>query len=335
MSKDGFEAMRRHLLEKTASVSGRDFGALSLELYHFQLEYNPLYRAYADLSGRLADPPQQPADIPMLPISFFKTHEVQTGVWSPQQIFSSSGTTGQTTSRHLVRDTGHYLANARRCFETFYGPVTDWCFLALLPSYLERSGSSLIAMADDFIRRSRYPESGFFLYDRAALEAAVAVVRQQNIPTILLGVSFALLDWAEAGPPELEHLTVMDTGGMKGRRKEWTRQELHQVLTTAFRTPAIHSEYGMTELFSQAYSRGEGRYYPGPTMRVLAREINDPFSAVEPGKTGVLNIIDLANVDSCAFIATDDLGRVHADGSFEVLGRLDYSDIRGCNLLYL
>ncbi len=273
-------------------------------------------------------------DIPFLPISLFKTHTLKTGEWPSGLIFSSSGTTQQTlTSQHHLRDGAWYLQNARRGFECFYGPLSDFCFLALLPAYLERTGSSLVFMADDFIRRSSYPDSGFFLYDIDNLLEIIKRCQAQRIPAILLGVSFALLDLAEQYQPQLEGIIVMETGGMKGRGRELTRSELHDRLTQAFGVTAIHSEYGMTELFSQAYSKGNGLYYPTPTLKVLARELTDPLQSYRSARTGVLNIIDLANLDTIAFIATDDLGRVHPDGSFEVLGRMDHSDLRGCNLM--
>jgi hypothetical protein len=280
-----------------------------------------------------ADKIQRISEIPFLPISFFKSHTLQSGSWLPETEFSSSATTGQIPSRHLVRSLDFYLENTRHGFARFYGNPADWCILALLPSYLERTGSSLVAMADDWINRSKYPQSGFFLHDFEALAARIRFCQAQNIPTLLLGVSFALLDFAADYPMNLQGLTVMETGGMKGRRREITRAELHETLKIAFNLEQIHSEYGMTELLSQAYlSQGE-RFYPAPTMQVHTAEINDPFAWVPFGRPGVLNIIDLANVDTLSFIATEDLGRVYADGSFEVIGRLDVAERRGCNLM--
>jgi len=276
---------------------------------------------------------QTPEAIPCLPIQFFKTRAVQTGDWKPSTIFSSSATTGQTPSQHLVHDLALYLRNARRGFRQFYGDPADCCVLALLPSYLERGGSSLVAMADDFIQRSKYPESGFFLHDFQALRTTLERCQAQGIPTLLLGVSFALLDFAEQQPMNLQGITIMETGGMKGRRRELTRPELHAILTAAFQVEKIHSEYGMTELFSQAYASGGNLFRPAATMRVITTEINDPFCTVAPGRSGVLNILDLANLDSCAFITTEDVGKVYADGRFEVLGRLDVAEMRGCNLM--
>jgi hypothetical protein len=258
---------------------------------------------------------------------------VQSGDWEAETVFTSSGTTGQQPSRHFVRDRGFYLRNARRGFEGLYGPVADWCVLALLPSYLERRGSSLVAMADHFIQLSHRPESGFFLHDLDRLAEVLQDCRAVGKKTLLLGVSFALLDFAERHAMDLGGVVVMETGGMKGRRREMTRGELHALLKAAFRLDAIHSEYGMTELLSQAYAPGDGLFRPAPTLRFLATELQDPFQPVGPGRTGILNAVDLANLDTCAFIATEDLGRVHADGRFEVLGRADAAEMRGCNLL--
>ncbi|HRJ15589.1 MAG TPA: acyl transferase, partial [Saprospiraceae bacterium] len=288
---------------------------------------------YLELIGKKIQAVETVQEIPFLPIELFKTYDIQTGDWTPERIFSSSGTTGQTTSRHLLHDPDWYRMGARRAFARQYGPVENFCFLALLPSYLERNNSSLVFMAEDFISLSRYAQSGFYLYNMADLVKVLSDCVQNNIPTVLLGVSFALLDLAEAFPMPLEQVIVMETGGMKGRRAELTREQLHQVLRTAFQVQHIHSEYGMTELLSQAYSPGNGRFYPAPTMRVLAREAADPFAIRTWGQNGALNIIDLANVDTLSFIATDDLGKVAEDHSFEVTGRLDSSEIRGCNLM--
>ncbi len=314
-------------------VQQDDFNALALDVFRFQAEHNSLYNRYLELIGKKIQAVETVQEIPFLPIELFKTYDIQTGDWTPERIFSSSGTTGQTTSRHLLHDPDWYRMGARRAFARQYGPVENFCFLALLPSYLERNNSSLVFMAEDFISLSRYAQSGFYLYNMADLVKVLSDCVQNNIPTVLLGVSFALLDLAEAFPMPLEQVIVMETGGMKGRRAELTREQLHQVLRTAFQVQHIHSEYGMTELLSQAYSPGNGRFYPAPTMRVLAREAADPFAIRPWGQNGALNIIDLANVDTLGFIATDDLGRVAEDHSFEVTGRLDRSEIRGCNLM--
>ncbi|MCB0559109.1 MAG: acyl transferase [Lewinellaceae bacterium] len=321
------------LRERVEKVAEADFQALALDVFFYQARNNPLYRQYLELLGVHPQEISLIEHIPFLPIQFFKNHEIQTGSWQPALSFSSSGTTAQTASRHLVRDPEFYRRNARRGFAHFYGPVEEYCVLALLPSYMERTGSSLVFMAEDFIRLSRYPQSGFFLYNTEALAEILSHCKKNAIPTILLGVSFALWEFAEQYPMGLSGVTLMETGGMKGRRRELTREELHLILQSSFQVDAVHSEYGMTELLSQAYSQGGGLFRPSPTMRVLSREITDPFAIQPPGKTGALNIIDLANLDTISFIATDDLGRVYEDGSFEILGRLDASDARGCNLL--
>lgn len=310
-----------------------DFEEVALEVFRFQSEHNPNYRAFLQMPGILRGPVVQLEDIPCMPISVFRSQEVQTLTWAPETVFTSSGTTGIQSSRHLVRTLSWYASNALRCFSYFYGPVEQYAVLALLPAYLERSGSSLVYMAQDFIQRSRYPESGFFLHDQHALRQVLERCRDRGIPTLLLGVSFALWDFAESGGVDFPELIVMETGGMKGRREEITREALHEILKKGFGVAAIHSEYGMTELLSQAYSKGNGIFHCPPSMRVLVREIYDPFGMAPPGRSGLLNIIDLANLDSLSFIATDDLGRALPDGGFEVIGRLDYSEIRGCNLM--
>ena len=328
-----WQQQRDALAQKLEHLPSGHFHTLALEVFQFQARFNPFYREYISLLNIRPEKVEQPEDIPFLPVSLFKTHAIQTGSWAPALRFSSSGTSAMSTSNHLLKDPAFYLANAERCFSAAYGPPAGFCFLALLPSYLEREGSSLVYMANHFIRSSPYRQSGFFLYDWNNLTRVLDECREQKIPTVLLGVSFALLELAEKSPLKIPDAIVMETGGMKGRRRELTRAELHGQLTEAFGVAAIHSEYGMTELLSQAYSRGEGRFHPSPPMRVYAREITDPLSAQDNGRLGALNIIDLANLDTCSFIATDDLGKVHPDGSFEVLGRLDNSDIRGCNLL--
>lgn len=324
---------RADLLPVLAELKATQFEAVGLSVFRYQAQHNALYARYLQLLGRSADQIHSLTEIPFLPISFFKQHSIQSGVWSPQSIFTSSATTGQTPSQHLVRDPDWYLQNARRGFAQFYGDPSEWCVFALLPSYLERSGSSLVAMADDFIRRSRYKESGFFLQNFQELCEKLTTCRSNGYKTLLLGVSFGLLDFAEKFPMPLQGVTIMETGGMKGRRKEMTRVELHETLKNAFSVDAIHSEYGMTELFSQAYAKGGEHFTPATTMRVVTTEINDPFCTAGPGRTGVLNIIDLANLDTCSFIQTEDVGKVFADGTFEVLGRLDVAEMRGCNLM--
>lgn len=324
---------RSEILPLLADLENGRFEQAALAVFNYQARHNPLYTRFLELLGRPASGIRDLPSVPFLPIQFFKTQEVKSGVWLPQTVFTSSATTGQTPSRHLVRDLDFYLKNARRGFAQQWGDPSEWCILALLPSYLERSGSSLVAMADDLIRQSKYPESGFFLHDLKRLHDVLVYCKSSGYKTLLLGVSFALLDFAEQFPMDLSGITVMETGGMKGRRRELTRAELHETLCAAFQLTTIYSEYGMTELFSQAYTRGGSLFTPAPTLRVVATEINDPFCPVAPGRTGVLNMIDLANLDTCSFIQTEDVGKVYADGRFEVLGRLDVAEMRGCNLM--
>ncbi len=328
-----YEQHRELIFQKVQDFSGSGFDELALEVFQFQALHNELYARYCALLGLEISSILSVGQIPFLPIQFFKNYTVKTGQWKEAAIFSSSGTTGASTSRHPVRDLVFYKNNTVKGFRSFYGDPSNYCVLALLPSYLERTGSSLIYMAEHFIALSKYPQSGFFLKNTQELVKVLGEMQAAGIPVLLLGVSFALLDLAERFDLDLTKVIVMETGGMKGRRQELTREELHDELKRAFRTHAIHSEYGMTELFSQAYSKSNGRFHQSPTIRVFAREISDPFAPQAFGKTGALNIMDLANVDTCSFIATDDLGRVWEDGTFEVLGRLDNSDIRGCNLM--
>lgn len=330
-----FTSARRHLRRAVEAVKPRHFEELALAVFRFQATYNPIYRDYLNLLGVVPTKVRSLRQIPFLPIGFFKNQDVQTGSWIPEQTFTSSGTTGQVPSRHLIRDVGFYERNAVRGFAQVYGPPGHYTVLALLPAYLERQGSSLVHMAQHFMAQSVDPRSGFFLHDYAALHQILRSCGAENRPTLLLGVSFALWDMAEQYPYGFPELLVMETGGMKGRRPEITREELHDILGSAFRQKKIHSEYGMTELLSQAYAPGDGVFQPAPTMRVMPRDITDPFAYVAPGRIGALNIIDLANLDTISFIATDDLGRQCADGHFEVLGRLDTADVRGCNLMTL
>lgn len=327
---------RTKLLERIANVSPEEFSDLALDVFRYQAMHNVIYARYLELLRKDPVSVTQLTDIPHLPIALFKQYQLQTGQWKPARTFTSSGTTGSTTSHHPLRNEDWYRTNARRAFERQYGTLTGRPVLALLPAYLERTGSSLVFMADDFIQQSNHPDSGFFLDDLQGLADKLKQLNTAGGPApLLIGVSFALLDVAEQFPGNYRNLIIMETGGMKGRRKELTRQELHGTLSSAFDTEHIHSEYGMTELLSQAYAPSNGIFYPAPTLRASAREITDPFTLVSAGKTGALNLIDLANLDTISFIATDDLGRVHPDGTFEVLGRMDASDVRGCNLLVI
>ena len=266
-------------------------------------------------------------------ISFFKNKTIKSNALPDEAIFTSSGTTGMHTSKHHVPDLGFYETNFLRSFELFYGDIRDYTVLALLPGYLERKGSSLIYMTNKLIAESQQPKSGFYLYDHHKLVQVIQDLEQRQQKVLLLGVTHALLDLADAYKMQLQHTTIMETGGMKGKRKELTRQELHQYLTARLGVSAIHSEYGMTELLSQAYSHGEGLFRCPPWMQIRIRDPYDPLSAMPDGASGGINVIDLGNIDSCAFIETADLGKKHLDGSFEILGRFDNSDIRGCNLL--
>ena len=324
------------IIERIFSISDpSEFEDLALEVFRFQYSHNPVYGSYCDHLGKSPSKVSQLFDIPFLPISFFKTHRVLSTKKTPKTIFESSGTTQSTTSKHYVPHLDLYEESFLKGFTTFYGPIEEYCILALLPSYLEREGSSLIYMVNELISRSGHPHSGFYLNNLEELHQKLRELEQKGTKTLLIGVSFALLDLAEQYPLPLKHTIIMETGGMKGRRKELIREELHAILKKAFDVPKIHSEYGMTELLSQAYSKGDGLFRTPPWMKVLTRDTEDPLGIQTIGKTGGVNVIDLANVYSCSFIATQDLGKTFADGSFEILGRFDSSDIRGCNLMVL
>lgn len=311
-----------------------DFRQVALKIFKFQFENNTVYRSYCDLLYIHPSEVNRIEDIPFLPIQFFKTHQVISS--SPiETTFTSSGTTGAVTSKHHVSDISIYEKSFRKGFEFFYGAVEDYAILALLPSYLERSGSSLVYMVNDMIEHSNRHESGFYLNNLLELKQHLEQLEAQKQKTLLIGVSFALLDFVESYHLDLNHTTVMETGGMKGRRKEIVRQELHDILKKGFGVSTIHSEYGMTELLSQAYSYGDGIFRTPPWMKILTRDTEDPLTLLSGNKTGGINVIDLANYNSCSFIATQDLGKIHENGSFEVIGRFDHSDIRGCNLMAL
>lgn len=313
--------------------SQEEFLQHSLETFRYQATHTALYKQYIENLGINTDEVIALEDIPFLPIDFFKSHKIITEGRAENIIFSSSGTTGSVTSAHYVSDLSLYAKSFNQAFKLFYGEPEQFAILALLPSYLERSGSSLIYMVDDLIKQSTYPESGYFLYNHDDLFHQLNALKNQSIPTILFGVTYALLDFIEQHSINFPELIVIETGGMKGKRKEMIREELHEILKQGFGVPTIHSEYGMTELLSQAYSKGNGVFRCPPWMNVLVRELNDPFSYRKPNQTGGINVIDLANINSCSFIATQDLGKKYDDESFEILGRFDQSDIRGCNLL--
>lgn len=275
------------------------------------------------------------AQIPFLPVSFFKQFDIKTGNFQPQAVFTSSTTTGSVPSRHYVKDMGLYEKSYMETFRLFYGDPQQYVFLALLPSYLERSGSSLVVMADGLIKASDHPLSGFYLYDFERLFDTLVRAKSSGRKIFLLGVTFALLDFADEYPMDLGDAIVMETGGMKGKRKEMIRSELHAYLQKQLNVPMIHSEYGMTELLSQAYLKEDGYFYCPPWMKIVITDANDPLTILPEGKAGLINVIDLANISSCAFIQTADLGRIVPGKGFEVLGRLDHSEVRGCNLMYL
>lgn len=322
------------LIQQIFSISNAlEFEQACLAVFKHQAFSCEVYHAYIHHLGINISTVDTLTQIPYLPISFFKTHAVLSSKDKPEIIFSSSGTTGMVQSRHLVTDVGLYEQSFNKAFEQFYGQVENTCLLALLPSYLERDGSSLIYMVDALLKQSKHPDSGYFLHNHEDLYNKLQKLKAAGQKTILIGVTYALLDFIEKYQVNFPELIVMETGGMKGKRKEMVREELHQLLTAGFGVSTIHSEYGMTELLSQAYSYGSGVFNCPPWMKICLRDTNDPLSPAPDNKTGGINIIDLANLNSCSFIATQDLGRIFQDGSFEVLGRFDNADIRGCNLL--
>lgn len=310
-----------------------DFASLALMLFRYQYAHLPVYQQYCKHLKIQADQIKTPAEIPFLPIDFFRTQRVCSSPTQSELVFSSSGTTGAQTSHHEVPDPLLYEQSFVTGFHHFYGSPEKYTILALLPSYLERSGSSLVYMANHLIQLSKRAESGFYLHDMKQLHAKLSELKKHHSPVLLLGVTYALLDLAEQYPIDFPELIMMETGGMKGKRKEMIREEVHQKLCSAFGLARIHSEYGMTELLSQAYSRGEGRFETPPWMKIFIRDTNDPLSLLPTGRSGGINVIDLANYHSCAFLAVQDIGVQHSNNTFEVLGRFDDSQVRGCNLL--
>lgn len=323
----------KDVISSLDQINESNFEDIALRLFRFQYKNNLLYQTYVNHLGKDQGFIHSLDKIPFLPIRFFKSHTVVCGTWKPEVVFTSSATTGSIASKHFVRSLDFYLNNALSIFQRFYGSIDNYHFLALLPSYLERSGSSLIAMIDYFIKKDLSGQSGFYLNNYDDLKLKIAELKKSNKKTILWGVSFALLDFAEKFEIDLSSCIVMETGGMKGKRKEWVREELHNFLCGRFNIKEVHSEYGMTELLSQAYSKGNGYFQLPAWMKIEIRDINDPFQRVREGRVGGINIIDLANADSCPFIETEDLGRVLKGSNFEILGRADNSDLRGCNLL--
>jgi hypothetical protein len=325
------------LLKNFDSISTKNFTETALDVFNFQYRQNPVYNQFCNAIHIDSTKIDDISNIPFLPIDFFKTHTITTTPFESAIIFESSGTTKTTNSKHSVKDISIYQQSFTTAFNLFYGSTTDWCILALLPSYLERNNSSLVMMADALIAESRHQKSGFYLNNLEQLRNTLIELENQKQKTLLIGVTFALLDFAEQYPMHLHYTTIMETGGMKGRRQEITRQEVHYILCNNFNVNKIHSEYGMTELLSQAYSKGDGIFNCPPWMKILIREDDDPLSVRAADKhhttAGAVNVIDLANIYSCSFIATDDAGKLYPDESFEILGRLDNSDIRGCSLL--
>lgn len=326
--KESFKRNIFHLSEDT-------FEKNALDVFIFQSQFNSVYAKYLKLIG--VDPASVTAidQIPFLPIRFFKSNMVKTGDWHEEAIFYSSGTTGQQRSRQYVEDLKFYQKIAATIFKGFYSDLSEYAFLFLLPSYLERSGASLVFMAEHLKEAGGNKYSGFFLDNYDELYQRLLDLRRIGQKTILLGVTFALIDFAAQFSIDWPELIVMETGGMKGRSKELIRENVHDRLKRSFGVPYIHSEYGMTELTSQAYSMGDGWYTCPAWMKIQVRQINDPFTKAIKGKTGVIQVIDLANISTCSFIETADLGRKTENGAFQVLGRMDNSEMRGCNLMYI
>ena len=320
-----------------SQINKLTFESRALETFRLQYRENGVYRQFVQLLRRDPNQISQLRDIPFLPISFFKTHDIVCGDFVPEAVFESSGTTKTGNSKHLVKSLEVYRHSFLAGFRRFYGAPSDWCVLALLPSYLERGNSSLVYMAAELIRLSGHEKSGFYLDQHQQLHDTLTTLEAAGQRTILLGVTFALLDFSTRFPMSLKHTIVMETGGMKGRGRELTRAEVHARLSDRLGVEKIHSEYGMTELLSQAYSSGDGVFQTPPWMRILLRSAEDPFLLSDadgrPLQSGLVNVIDLANLHSCSFVATDDIGRLSGDGAFEILGRLDHSDMRGCSLL--
>lgn len=310
----------------------KEFSRIALAVFHYQYDANSVYQSFCKSVHKTPANVKAVEDIPFLPIQFFKTKEIKCDDFEPDAIFKSSGTTADTRSSHFVKDLAFYRKSFLTCFELFYGSATNYCVIGLLPSYIENGDSSLVYMVDELVKQSRHPSSGFYLYNFEKLHQTLRLLERQKQKTVLFGVSYALLDFAKDFPTSLTDTIVIETGGMKGRKKELTKAELYTQLKSAFSIQEIHSEYGMTELLSQAYAVN-GLYQTPPWMRILLREETDPFAFSD--RSGIINVVDLANIHSCSFIATDDLGRLHPDGRFEVLGRVDNSDIRGCSQMII
>ena len=329
------------LKNRIFNITADDFESLAIAIFNFQHHNNDNYRAYCNALKINPDLIKTLTNIPFLPIQFFKSRTITTSTFTPQIIFESSGTTGAITSKHYIKDLSVYENSFFKAFEIFYGNINEYCILGLLPSYLERNNASLVYMVDKLIQKSNNKKSGFFLAEFDKLHDTIKSNELQNQKTLLIGVSYALVDFTEQFPMQLKHTIVMETGGMKGRREEMTKESLHQLLKEQLGVAGIHSEYGMTELLSQAYSYGNGIFNCPPWMKIMLRAEDNPLETLDnrnnniANNTGAVNIIDLANINSCSFIATDDLGRCYKDGSFEIIGRLEDSDIRGCGLMII
>ncbi len=313
----------------------QEFTKAALEVFKYQFTNNKVYRSFCDLLYKHPSDVKNITDIPFLPIQFFKSRKVISSLEEAQEIFTSSGTTGSVVSKHFVTDINVYKESYLKGFHHFYGNIEEYTVLALLPNYLERKGSSLVYMVDDLIKKSKNSDSGFYLNNLSELAQKLIALDNKGQKVLLIGVSFALLDLIEMCKFTLSNTIIMETGGMKGKRKELIREELHAILQEGFGVSTIHSEYGMTELLSQGYSNGNGVFNTPPWMKILTRDTEDALTVQQQGKTGGINVIDLANYNSCSFIATQDLGKVNLDATFEVIGRFDNSDIRGCNLMVL
>ncbi|MDG1529065.1 MAG: acyl transferase [Polaribacter sp.] len=315
--------------------SEQEFKEISLEIFKHQFKNNKVYRSFCDLLFVHPSDVKELKDIPFLPIQFFKSKKILSSLDEIQKTFTSSGTTGSITSKHFVTDISIYQESYLKGFHHFYGDIKEYTVLALLPNYLERNGSSLVFMVNDLIKKSNQPESGFYLNNLDELAKKLIDLDKKGQKVLLIGVSFALLDLIEKYQFNLKNTIIMETGGMKGRRKELIRSELHSLLKDGFGVSEIHSEYGMTELLSQGYSNGNGVFDCPPWMKILTRDTEDALTIQRSNRTGGINVIDLANYNSCSFIATQDLGKTHQNGTFEIIGRFDNSDIRGCNLMVL
>ena len=324
--------MKRNTLFKLHNTN--NFNEIALDIFRFQAINNIVYNTFLTYLKVDINSIQKIEDIPF-PIQFFKSHKILTSKEATEQIFLSSGTTGMEQSKHYVTDISIYEESFTKTFQYFYGAIENYTILALLPSYLERTGSSLIYMADNFIKKSNNPKSGFYLNNLDELAKNLIELDKKGEKVLLIGVSFALLDLLDKYKFNLKNTIIMETGGMKGKRKELIREELHSILCNGFGVSEIHSEYGMTELLSQVYSKGNGIFECSPWMKILTRDTEDALTILPEGKSGGINVIDLANINSCSFIATQDLGKTYKNNTFEVLGRFDNSDIRGCNLLVL